>query len=172
MVWDTLAVERGEFEATVHISKNGEEYEGDLCYSCLLDMLAPKPKRKYERKSKPEQVSLPLVPTEVVREPASVQQPAEKAGDSPATKSKNKPRNIDGVTKTTVDISTFLGSVGLEQKDDEPYTLKLGEVVVTSMTLTGGIDELFEACGIDEKFVSDAPDSQGKRELQAILGGY
>ncbi len=64
------------------------------------------------------------------------------------------------------DISTFSCVVGL---DDQPNILRLGEVVINSATLIEGVKELLSACGIDQKYIEDAPESEGKRNLLDIL---
>ena len=66
------------------------------------------------------------------------------------------------------DISTFSVSVG---QGDQPHTLRLGEVAVSSTTLREGVADLLGLCGIDQKYVEETPESEGKRNLLDILKG-
>lgn len=80
-----------------------------------------------------------------------------------------EPLSVSGLKREGLpDISTF------SIKSPEPGTpnisiLTIGEVAVACKTLTMGVKELLGACGIDQKYIEDAPDSEGKRNLLDIL---
>ena len=65
------------------------------------------------------------------------------------------------------DISTFLIrtlSPGLG------YTLSIGGFKITAETLKDGVIELLSTLGIDQAYIENAPDSEGRRTLLEILG--
>ena len=64
------------------------------------------------------------------------------------------------------DISTFKVKTGLEGGKSRVY---LGPNTIWCDTLRDGVLQLLTEAGIDQKFVEDAPDSNGKRDLLTIL---
>jgi hypothetical protein len=219
-------VESGSFVARVTVYKDSNEDGGDLCLDCLLKMLNQKPKRKYDKKKKPVDLSIdfpieipkfstvskkgpelremedglnsegltllrtagkilgnamvrrtdplktPVFPPEVIPpEPLSqfsITQVVESREPVIANikKRTRKARKATGSPLDKPDISTFSVTIG---QDDKPHQLKMGEVAVASVTLKEGALCLLKAYHIDQAYVEDAEDSEGKRNLLDIL---
>lgn len=64
------------------------------------------------------------------------------------------------------DISTFSVTIG---QGDELHQIHLGAQVVGCATLKEGTQQILAKFGIDQQFVEDAPESEGKRNLLDIL---
>ena len=138
-------VESGAFRAVVRVLKGGKEGGCDLCLTCLLKMLSVKPRRKYERKAKVERQLV-----------MSDEKPVEIS-------------TFEVKTPPSVDISTF--EVKTPPSSEEPFILSLDEVSVTEMSINKGVKELMGLAGIDQQYIENAPQSEGKRMLLAILEG-
>jgi len=150
MVAQRLAVKSGNFTAEVIISKKGIANEGDLCLDCLLKMLKQKPKRKYEKKQKTEQVSNP--PVEPVIEKIK------KTRGRPSTKQNPEITDRKG-DKLIIHVPSGLGN-------DTEYNVNIAGSEATGETLKQTISKALE------KFNGKMPDCLTEHEktlLQEII---
>ncbi len=133
----------------------------EICLACIAKEDARHKPR--DRKPKPEQVSIP--PGETIPEPKKRGHHAigALAVHTPPA------RESQGVKVDQPDVSSF--RITVPASNDEPYTLRIGELTVKSMDINEGLEELMRLAGITEGDINKAPDSQGKTELLAILEG-
>ncbi len=135
----------------------------DICLACLEKENAKHKPR--ERKSKAEQ---PIIITLDLKE---MEEGLNSEGltlvkEPPPQPTKRTRKAGKSTGSRLPDISTFSVSVG---QGDEPHILRLGEIAVGYKTLREGALDLLRTFGIDQKYVEDAPDSEGKRNLLNIL---
>ena len=78
---------------------------------------------------------------------------------------RHKKTPVEG-TKTSVDISTFSVKVG---QGEWLSQVGLEGQVIGCESLLEGVMQILAKFSIDQKYVEDAPDSTGKREMLAIL---
>ena len=160
------------FSAEVIVSKNDVANDGALCLDCLLKMLTTVPKKPRKPRSDKgshkgqtaEQVASSII-DKITPELQELEEGLNSEGLTLIKPAKKRgKRTIPGKP----DISTFSVSVG---QGDQPHTLRLGEVAVSSTTLREGVADLLGLCGIDQKYVEETPESEGKRNLLDILKG-
>ena len=146
MVGDRLIVAIGEFTAEVFISKNGTSNAGDLCYDCLMSLLNTKPKRPYVRKEKPVAFGLPVVGTPPKVDPSDA---VKATGDAWAI------------------ISHF--TIYVPPEAELYYQASMGKHNYEAETARACVNGLLTAVGITLDEVKAAPDSEGKKQILAIM---
>ena len=148
MVGDRLIVTIGEFTAEVIISKNGTSNDGDLCYDCLMSLLNTKPKRPYVRKEKPVALRLP-----------EEKHPPEIIPTVPAV-TDDKEKNFDIISHFTIHVPA----------EEHPlYEASFGGDSVAAITERECVDRLFRLSGVTLDDVRATPDSEGKKQILAIM---
>ena len=153
-------VEVGDFSARVTVDKCGADNDGDLCLDCLLKMLNQKPKRKYERKPKAEEIKV-ITP--------ELQEMEEGLNSEGLTLLKPAKKRSKKTIPGKPDISTFTIKTPAPSSSNPHYTLSLEGVGVACLTLKEGVKEMLTLSGIDQAYVEDAPESEGKRNLLDII---
>ena len=148
MVGDRLIVTIGEFTAEVIISKNGTSNDGDLCYDCLMSLLNTKPKRPYVRKEKPVALRLP-----------EEKHPPEIIPTVPAV-TDDKEKNFDIISHFTIHVPT---------EAELYYQASIGKHNYEAETARACVNGLLTAVGITLDEVKAAPDSEGKKQILAIM---
>lgn len=144
----------------------------DICVAC---------QEKENARHKPRERKPKVVPTENEVETSEVPTPPATGTETAVPKPKKRGKRVEpekteeepeiadkkGENPTDL-ISTFSVSVG---QGDEPHIATLGTRTERAKTLKECALKLLAYCGIDEKFVEDSPDSEGKRNLLKILKG-
>lgn len=153
VVSDRLIVEKGDFKAEVEVCRKdafvGREEEpkmvsndrGDLCLSCLLEMLNSKPKRKYVRKQSAEQLATSIIdrvmPELNIENPqaTSALNTPEQAVTEKVRKKARKVTEKPSVMPEPGDKETEHLTIRVPWAEGVEYLVKIGESEATGPTL-------------------------------------
>ena len=161
------------FSAEVIVSKNDVANDGDLCLDCLLKMLTTVPKKPRKPRSDKgshkgqtaEQVASSII-DKITPELQELEEGLNSEGLTLIKPAKKRgKRTIPGKP----DISTFTIKTPAPSSSNLHYTLSLEGVGVACLTLKEGVKEMLALSGIDQQYIEDAPESEGKKLLLEIL---
>ncbi len=184
MITEPLVITSSKFQIAVGVTVYVKDEHPALCCDCLISMLTTEPKKP--RKPRSDKGSIKRPKTEQIKtitpelremeeglnsEGLTLVRKLEPEIEQVLTKRIRKAKvELPEVTdkKGSPDISTFSIKTP-EPGTDDPYTLSLGGHTVVSRMVKDSVTELMGIWNIDQAFVENAPDSEGKRNLLDIL---
>ena len=146
----------------------------EICLSCIDKANSKhKPRKKVEQVSPPVEEGTeppPTIPETATGASDAIERALPPTGEPLGFGTSKKKRGRPKKESKKPDISTFSIKTP-EPGSDEPYIFSCEGFVTHAQSLIEGVTHLLRDMGIDQKYIDDSPESQGKRELLAILKG-